>query len=333
MFVGDVSLGEYYPSFGHGPLSFAENNNVFKNVQTIFDKADIVVGNLEAAITTVNLNPNEPESLVLRGKPDAAKQLNSAGFKILQIANNHTVQHGSSGFTETINILKNENISTVGLNNADIVQLDIDDQTVGFLAASDVPDNTNKQQNEYQRLDEEFIVKVEQSVHKVDHLFVLLHWGLEASTSPLPYQRNLVERLKNSGVRGVIGSHPHLFYEVESSDNFVSAYSLGNFVFDLCWDSRLSKSGILDITLDNNKLECKVWPVTLQKNGCQPTPIADPVQVNTKLCYYNLGQSMRWQLLKKNFYFFKNIHKGHTNIKLKFFFRKILKIPKRLFNL
>ena len=69
MFVGDINLGEYYTSFGHGPGSYLEHSDVFENVRTLFNQADFVVGNLEAPLTTHNFNPNEPESVVLRGDP------------------------------------------------------------------------------------------------------------------------------------------------------------------------------------------------------------------------------------------------------------------------
>jgi len=33
MFVGDISLGEYYTCFGHGPRSYLEHPDVFENVR------------------------------------------------------------------------------------------------------------------------------------------------------------------------------------------------------------------------------------------------------------------------------------------------------------
>ena len=52
----------------------------------------------------------------------------------------------------------------------------------------------------------------------------------------MTYQKELIQTLSQSGVRGVIGSHPHLFYEAWIEDQTVAAPSLGNFIFDLCWD-------------------------------------------------------------------------------------------------
>ena len=330
MFVGDVNLGEYYTNFGNGPGTYAENNNNFSAVTSIFSTADLVACNLEASICSVGLDINEPESVVLRAKPQLAKQLSSNNIRLVQVANNHSIQHGAEAFEECLGLLESNGISYVGLNKAGPVVLTIDGQTVGFMAASDVPDNTDKTQSLYQYLDEDFIARTCLAAKSVDHLVVMLHWGLEASTSPLPYQREIASRLKSSGVRLIIGSHPHLFYDIEKDDSFVCAYSLGNFVFDLCWDSRLLKTGILEVNLDSTSvISAKVWPVTIKNNGALPMPVGEPVEIHGSLKLYSLGKSMRYQQIKKVIYHLSNLFKGNTGLKWLFFKRKVLGIKPR----
>ena len=324
MFVGDINLGEYYTSFGHGPKTFAEHRNPFADVNDIFRHADFVVGNLEAPLTTMNFVKSEPESVVLRGNPSDARLLREAGFRVLQVANNHTVQHGAEGFEQTVSALRSYDIAPVGLAGQPLEKLSIGNTTIGFLAASDVPDNTDRNQEHYQVLDDHFLAHVKDAVQEVDHLFVLLHWGLEASTTAMDYQKTLAAKLADAGVRGVIGHHPHLFYEVTASENFVFAPSLGNFVFDLAWDERLLKSGILDITLDRDKVKAQLWPVELKHNGCLPSPTEAPVAVIDTVTLYDLGTSMEGEQLRKTLYFFKNIHRGNFLLKARFFLRKLI---------
>jgi poly-gamma-glutamate synthesis protein (capsule biosynthesis protein) len=189
-----------------------------------------------------------------------------------------------------------------------------------------VPDNTNKNHAIYQRLDEQFIALVDRSVEKVDYLVVMLHWGLEESTVPLPYQRDLAERLKKAGVKLVIGNHPHLFYEIEASNDFVCAYSLGNFVFDLCWDKRLLKTGILEVTIDEfGHMKTFVLPVDITKDGCLPLPTGERKEVIKSHTLYDLGDKIANQQIKKVAYHLLNIFRGKTWLKLIFFKRKILK--------
>lgn len=330
MFVGDVSLGEYYMSFGHGPRTFANAQNIFANVSEIFSSADMVVGNLEASLTSIDYDTNEPESIVLKGNPLHVTQLKNAGFSVMQVANNHTVQHGDEGFDETLQTLEATGISPVGLNRQKPVVVEHEGLRVAFMAASDVPDNTNKTQVKYQRLDEAFLLSVEAAAGEYDHLVVMLHWGLEASTSPLPYQRELVERLYKAGVSAIIGSHPHLFYEIEKRDSFIAAYSLGNFVFDLCWDKRLMNTGILEIDFLKKDLIAKYWSVVIDKNGCLPTPSGKPVPIDHTIVPYDLGSEMDFQQIRKVVYMFLNLYRGHTLLKLKFFYRKLGGVLRRI---
>ena len=324
MFVGDINLGEYYTSFGHGPGSYLEHSDVFAEVRDLFGQADLVVSNLEAPLTTHNFDPGEPESVVLRGHPRHAKLLADVGFRVLQVANNHTVQHGKEGFNQTVSALQEAGIAAVGLNQQDLLTLEIAGERVGFMAASDVPDNTDQCQQSYQRLDAAFVDRVKESVVEVDHLFVLLHWGLESSTAPMDYQRKLTQELSDAGVRGIIGSHPHLFYEVWQEGGAVAAPSLGNFVFDLCWDERLLQSGVLDIRIENGQLFAELHPVMIKVNGCLPTPQGAPVRVSSAVRLYDLGNDMSGEQVRKLKYFFANLLKGNTKLKAKFFIRKLL---------
>jgi len=332
MFVGDINLGEYYTSFGHGPGSYIKHSDLFKDVRAVFNQADFVVGNLEAPLTTHNLNQTEPESVVLRGDPKNAAVLRAAGFRVLQVANNHTIQHGTEGFQETLEALSNSGITAVGLNQQEPQILNIGEETVGFLAASDVPDNTDKTQSSYQRLDDEFVERVTKAVTQVDHLFVLLHWGLESHTSCMAYQKELIKTLSQSGVRGVIGSHPHLFYEAWIEKGTVAAPSLGNFVFDLCWDKRLLQSGILDITLDKTGLhKVGLWPVKLHNDGCCPSISGAAIPVGHLVRLYDLGKDMNGEQFRKLRYFFSNFYRGNVRLKAIFIVRKLFApLAKRL---
>jgi hypothetical protein len=325
MFVGDINLGEYYTSFGHGPRSYLEHSDVFENVRELFSQADFVVGNLEAPLTTHNFNPNDPESAVLRGDPKHAATLRGAGFRVLQVANNHTVQHGEEGFRETVDALSRAGINAIGLNEQQMQILEIGDETVGFLAASDVPDNTDKAQTCYQRLNDAFVARATRAVAEVDHLFVLLHWGLESHTSPMAYQKKLIKVLSQNGVRGIIGSHPHLFYEAWIEGQTVAAPSLGNFIFDLCWDKRLLQSGVLDVVTKKSAINSAcLWPVELLNDGCCPSICGTAVPVRGPVNLYDLGKDINGEQSRKLKYFFRNLSRGNYRLKTKFIVRKLL---------
>ena len=328
MFVGDICLGEYYLNFGHGPGTYARTSDVFANIAHILSQADFVGGNLEAPITRESIHEEDFESAVLKADPSVVNQLEQAGFRVLQLANNHTVQHGDKGFEESVTLLSERNIHPVGLKGQPLLTIEQGGLVLGFLAASDVPDNTDIDQTCYQALDETFLETVRDSVSKCDHTIVMLHWGLEASTKPLPYQRELAAQLREMGVSAIIGSHPHLFYEIEGSERFVAAYSLGNFVFDLCWDNRLLKSGILDLEFTRNGISGRVWPVALGKDGSSPTPAGAPVNLQATTRLYDLGERMANQQIRKVAYFALNFWRGRSAMKARFITGKLRQVLK-----
>jgi len=325
-FVGDINLGEYYTSIGNGPKTYFQNHDPLKSVRGLFNSADAVIGNLESPVTARDLKSTNLHEMALIGRATDIAVLAGAKFRYLQIANNHSVQHGEEVFFETVEEIKKNNIKPLGLANQSCEIIECNGITVGFLCASDVPDNTFKNQNIYQRLNEDFMVRVRIAVTEVDHLIVLLHWGSESSTEPMDAQKLIATQLKELGVRAVIGSHTHLFYEIESSENFLCAYSLGNFIFDLSWDKRLLKSGILEVNFLKKSFSSIVHPISIAKNGCLPLLNGSSVEIKGLVRLYNLKKNMSYQQLKKTYYLLINIFKGNTKLKFSFLLKKIIRI-------
>lgn len=323
LFVGDVSLGEYYLSLGHGPKTYASVEYIFESVQTVFDQADIIVGNLEAPISLYGLNSNNPESVVLRADPSHVYQLKKAGFTHMNVANNHMVQHGDKVFDDTVKLLNDNGIQAIGINNCEPIIFEDQGVIYGFLGASDVPDNTDQKQTKYQRLSPDFLENIKFHLKKVDHLILFFHWGLEVSTKALSYQLDIANELYRLGVRVVAGCHPHLFYEIEKRNNFVCAYSLGNFVFDLPWDKKMNHTGILEVNFECARMDVNFWPVEIAKYDCLPCLTGEPVRIEGTYVPYELGASMNFQQIKKIVYFFKFFLIGETFLKARFILKKI----------
>ena len=152
-FVGDISLGEYYLSFGHGPKTYAYKRNIFENVKEALSDADFAFGNLETPVSNIGLDNKNPESMVLRGDPSHLPMLADVGFKAVSIANNHIVQHGEEAFLDTIKGLENNKIVPMGVSGRDIPVFEKNGIKVAIIVASDVPDNTEKNQSCYEILE------------------------------------------------------------------------------------------------------------------------------------------------------------------------------------
>ncbi len=325
MFVGDISLGEHYFSFGHGPRTTAYKQDILASVKPIFAAADYVCGNLEGPISDIGLNTKDPESVVFRGDPQAAKTLADAGFNLMHVANNHIIQHGEQAYRHTLTLLENNNIIPIG-NFGDECILEKNGVKIAIIAGSDVLDNTFPEQQLYETLNvEKILEKIEKVKGTVDWILLSLHWGKEEKVSPTQEQIDMARRFKDAGVNFIIGHHPHIFFPVELAENYLCAWSLGNFIFDLPWDKRLCKSAILEIELNKNTFDAKVYPITILPNGT-------PVNVSTvkkitegNFCLYDNSSAFRFFSLMKILFFASNFFRGKVSLKFIFIKRKVLK--------
>lgn len=324
-FVGDISLGEYYLSFGHGPKTYAYKRNIFENVKEALSDADFAFGNLETPVSNIGLDNKNPESMVLRGDPSHLPMLADVGFKAVSIANNHIVQHGEEAFLDTIKGLENNKIVPMGVSGRDIPVFEKNGIKVAIIVASDVPDNTEKNQSCYEILEAGKIKNKIKSIRdEVNWVILFLHWGSESRVLPSQYQLDLICEFKREGADFIIGHHPHIFYPVDISDDFLSAPSLGNFVFDLCWDERLMRSGILHLDLSENHFISYFTPIILDKNGIPFVSGKKRVMSNGVFYPYRNDADLSKINFHKVVFFIKNFFRGYSLLKYKFIVGKIL---------
>jgi poly-gamma-glutamate capsule biosynthesis protein CapA/YwtB (metallophosphatase superfamily) len=326
-FVGDVSLGEHYFSFGHGPRTFAQKNYIFKNVEEKLHSADYAIANLEGPISDSGIDNSDPESIVFRASPDIVQQLVRSKINIVNIANNHILQHGKAILDDTVNTLTQNGINVIGLNNAPPLIVSKDAQQIAIFGCSDVPDNKYKDQDSYQICNDLFFNTLAEAVKKYSCVMVIIHWGREDTHQPTLRQIEVERRLRDTGVKYVIGHHPHIFYPIKREPDFFCAYSLGDFVFDLPWDRKLLETGILDISIneDGTTASAKVTPVYLSKQGCLPEISGPDLEIPEGITLaYHYSSAVDGLQVKKLKYFITNFLKGNTSLKLTFIFKKII---------
>lgn len=128
--VGDVFLDRENPE------------HAFARSQHIFQMSDLVFGNCEGVYTEApHFAPSAGWRLYT--KPENAVPLRDAGFDVMSLANNHTIDAGYSGLSETVSLLAGLGIKTIGAgSNAREARRPVcferGDARVGFLAYSSV---------------------------------------------------------------------------------------------------------------------------------------------------------------------------------------------------
>ncbi len=278
--VGDVLLGDFPLKLGFGVRSIIEEKGkdfIFKNVKHILGKGDICFGNLECVLSDHGYKKDDIKSTQMRGSPEFVKILSDAGFNVMSVANNHIMQHGCEAFTDTIEVLKEGKIVSVGVAKKEKKCLPkfihINGVKVCFLGYSFHFEKYSPSHTLYTKGDKaEVIADIKENRKKSDVVIVSLHWGDEFIDIPSPKQIKHAHAFVDAGASLIIGQHPHILQGIEKYNNGLIAYSLGNFVFDF-WQKRLRESMILECCISKERVESfKVVPVYINDNY-QPVPL------------------------------------------------------------
>lgn len=241
-------------------------------------KADIAFANLECPLTDGGRPVLKRPDLVFRGSTENVKTLKKAGFDILNLANNHTMDQGREGLLETLSLLEEEGIMSLGAGSSRIearmpVFMERGITRIGFLGYCDFPPEGyiyDEHGADVARPDLKSLrQEVESAGRQCDFLAVSFHWGKEFDSYPGELQRRLAHEAIDSGADIVIGHHPHVLQGVEQYKGKLIFYSLGNFVFDRQLHMWTDESVMLDIAVAGG--ECKsVRLIPVRIRECRP---------------------------------------------------------------
>lgn len=281
MAVGDIMLARTV-----GERIRAEGPQVvFAGVQEIFAQADLLVGNLECAIT--DRGQPQPKAFTFAAPLESAEALGLAGFDLLALGNNHALDYGQEGIAQTIELLTRQGIATVGFGPlgkaAGPVILEKNGLRIAFLSYVDVlPENPRFDTRTWIATadlpgiawaeEEQIRRDVSAARAQADLVLVFMHFGIEGRERPIANQRQVAVAALEAGATAVLGSHPHLLQRLEVYQGGLIAYSLGNFVFDgyYGWENR---SAILRLILTSQGLEAYDWfPIFIVNGLPQPAP-------------------------------------------------------------
>lgn len=165
-----------------------------------------------------------------------------AGFNLISLANNHSMDVGASGVSGSVNYWKTKrNIIFDGMTDSEEMRNDynrligeVNGITYGFLAyttstnGNPVPSNKPYLVNTYSK--EKVKKDIEALRDKVDVLIVSMHWGIEYILEPNEEEKEIANFLAEQNVDIVIGNHPHCIQPIEKIGDTVVFYALGNLI-------------------------------------------------------------------------------------------------------
>jgi poly-gamma-glutamate synthesis protein (capsule biosynthesis protein) len=265
--VGDIMLaGSAAPTLSREGYGYP-----FLPTAHLLSGSDITVGNLETPIASRGVEFTD-KVYRFKASPKAAAAIREAGFSVLTLANNHIMDYGSQGLSETLENLKMHKIryAGAGRNLAEARKPALVEKNglkIAFLAYSltyPVEFYAGYEQPGaapgYSRLFREDIRKAKSGA---DYVVVSFHWGAEGEVLPKPYQLTVARSAIDAGADVIIGHHPHVLQGIECYKGRLILYSLGNYAFG-SMSRNAGTSVMAKIVLDHGVREVELFPLNVK---------------------------------------------------------------------
>lgn len=177
-----------------------------------------------------------------------------AGFNMVSLATNHTLDRGEKAIINSLNYWKEKDALTAGsyasfedretpriktINNISYTMLNYTYGTNGIKVPEGKEYYVNiwpckgsnpDSDHDYQEYKNNVLKDIKRVRDKVDVLIFAMHWGIEYTHTPTAYQIDMANFLSENGVDIIIGTHPHVVMPVTWINNTLVIYSLGNMV-------------------------------------------------------------------------------------------------------
>jgi poly-gamma-glutamate synthesis protein (capsule biosynthesis protein) len=244
--AGDTGLnGSFQPV--HAGFAFKNGNRLpFADAGT--DIAPVINGdvnfaNLETVVTDRNDLTGSLKMFGFRTHPEGVKQLLGMGFNVFSTANNHSMDYGLDGASETLKQLKLLGIVHAGLGatRAEAAAAHVLERRglrfafggvgLGGAGYGSLSRNENRP-GQLVPTSERDVDEVTQSLvtSDADVKVFSAHYGTEFEVYSAPADRAMFRRVLSAGVDMVVGHHQHVVAGVEVIDGKPIFYGLGNFL-------------------------------------------------------------------------------------------------------
>jgi poly-gamma-glutamate synthesis protein (capsule biosynthesis protein) len=259
--LGDIMLGRHVEHL----MGLYGSTYPYEQMQSITSEPAYILANFEAAIPETHVKtPNFGFTFSVAST--ALPALRQAGVTHVSLANNHSNDYGAKGYASTVQALSDTGIIAMGLPkgvaSTSYSVIDIGSAKVGVLAIRALTHVPGKQ---------ELQVVLEELKRQSDVQMVYVHWGYEYVRVPSAEQRALVRALSELGVSLIVGHHPHVVQSIETYEETLIFYSLGNFIFDQYFSADVQRGLVLKLeATDTSELSISLIPVSSESAQAQP---------------------------------------------------------------
>ncbi|MDI4648392.1 CapA family protein [Cohnella hashimotonis] len=248
----------------------------FSQIKDEVSKADYAVLNLETSVTEAS-DKDLNQRFNFKSEAGSLDGIKHAGFDMVSLGNNHVLDYKEKGLRDTLKNVEKAGLRHVGagLNEEEAFRFEsvqLNGATVKIGAVTRFMPTTawkatDKKPGVASAYEPDKILAAIRAASKdADYVLIFIHWGVENTTSPQPWQRKLAADMLDAGASAVIGSHPHVLQGFEFHKGKPIAYSIGNFLFPDYVKGKKADTGLLNLTLDKGKVGVSFHPLSIRNN-------------------------------------------------------------------
>lgn len=285
--MGDIMLARAVGQhFSAHPSDFA-----MSEIQGLLSKQDVVLANLENPVShSGKPHPKQKPNVTFCAAPESLEIITKLGIDTVSLGNNHLLDYGSEALLETLAHLDQSGIRHTGAGrDYDEANRPVFIEKDGFriailscvfiYSASTVMARVGLPGVSEYRL-HKILPRIKELRAAGFIVIVTIHWGLEYSFYPVPYQMRQARRMIDSGASLILGHGPHYVQGTESYKDGMIVYSLGNFIFDEPY--LFSNRGYIfsaSLSLDGRITDSGIYPIRLSKHVPRLTSGSEQAQM------------------------------------------------------
>jgi poly-gamma-glutamate capsule biosynthesis protein CapA/YwtB (metallophosphatase superfamily) len=237
--------------------------------------ADLTIANLECSMSDNTEKPDDPFTFMFTTNAAAVEGLVLAGIDGVSLANNHSMNFGKLGLSDTLAGLAANKITAFGggMNLAEarkpglFTAKGVSFAFLGYdgITADDYGAGPNWAGTCPLQMDLVLEDMARAKQGNPDFIIPYFHWSEEYVAVPSPLMRRIAHQAIDNGAAMVLGSHPHWVQGTEWYKGKPILYSLGNFVFDQDWSEETKQGMFAEIVIRNKKIaRVRLVPVLIE---------------------------------------------------------------------
>ena len=260
-----IIVGDFFPTeqnvayFEKGDV----NSLLGESIIQLFDNADFSICNLEGALTDHDerCRKTGPVKVAPTKAIEAYRKL---GIKCCLLANNHSTDGGHQGVLDTMKVLDESGIQSIGAGKCNRLITrsscyEIGGLNVGLYNVSETMYNIPTDNYAGVWLYDEYVVcnEIKELKQKCDYLIVVYHGGIEKFPFPSPETRKRFYRMADCGANIILSQHTHCVGCEEWYNGSYLLYGQGDFLLKNFAPGLTDTGLIIELDIVDCKVEVK----------------------------------------------------------------------------